>query len=299
MHMKRFVFMAMALFLAVTMNAQDVQKRYEEAVNLLNSNLDEAKLFLEKWEKEDASNPELFSLWFNYYFAMSRQSVVELNTERSNRPNAYAISDSTGKTVGYLQERLFYNDSLLTIAFNWLDKGIAANPDRLDFYFGKATASLRADKDSLCVDILQKAMDRSVQIGPRWLWTFGESRENEPDLLTGCIQDFFISLYEKNNMQYAERLLVAATERFPENIMFMSNAGILALENGDFERALQLFQTAEKLNGNDYVVLMNIAFTYRNLGNMAEAKNYYRKVIENCGPEGAAEAERLLKELEN
>lgn len=297
--MKRFVFMAMTLFLAVTINAQDVQQRYDQAVNLLNSNLDEAKLFLEKWEKEDANNPELFSLWFNYYFAMSRQSVVELNTERSNSPNAYAISDSTGKTVGYLQERLFYNDSLLTIAFNWLDKGIAANPDRLDFYFGKATASLRADKDSLCVDILQKAMDRSVQIGPRWLWTFGESRENEPDLLTGSIQDFFISLYEKNNMQYAERLLVAATERFPENIMFMSNAGILALENGDFERALQLFQTAEKINGNDYVVLMNIAFTYRNLGNMAEAKNYYRKVIENCSPEGAAEAERLLKELEN
>lgn len=297
--MKRFVFMAMTLFLAVTINAQDVQQRYDQAVNLLNSNLDEAKLFLEKWEKEDASNPELFSLWFNYYFAMSRQSVVELNTERSNRPNAYAISDSTGKTVGYLQERLFYNDSLLTIAFNWLDKGIAANPDRLDFYFGKATASLRADKDSLCVDILQKAMDRSVQIGPRWLWTFGESRENEPDLLTGSIQDFFISLYEKNNMQYAERLLVAATERFPENIMFMSNAGILALEKGDFERALQLFQTAEKINGNDYVVLMNIAFTYRNLGNIAEAKNYYRKVIENCSPEGAADAERLLKELEN
>ena len=141
--------------------------------------------------------------------------------------------------------------------------------------------------------------NRSVQIGPRWLWTFGESRENEPDLLTGCIQDFFISLYEKNNMQYAERLLVAATERFPENIMFMSNAGILALEKGDFERALQLFQTAEKINGNDYVVLMNIAFTYRNLGNMAEAKNYYRKVIENCSPEVAADAERLLKELEN
>ena len=112
MHMKRFVFMAMTLFLAVTINAQDVLQRYDQAVNLLNSNLDEAKLFLEKWEKEDASNPELFSLWFNYYFAMSRQSVVELNTERSNRPNAYAISDSTGKTVGYLQERLFYNDSL-------------------------------------------------------------------------------------------------------------------------------------------------------------------------------------------
>ena len=83
--------------------------------------------------------------------------------------------------------------------------------------------------------------NRSVQIGPRWLWTFGESRENEPDLLTGSIQDFFISLYEKNNMQYAER----------------------------------------------------------HLGNMTEAKNYYRKVIENCSPEGAADAERLLKELEN
>lgn len=144
MPMKRFVFMAVALLLAVTVNAQDIQQKYEEAVKLLNSDTDGAKAFIEQWGKEDPKNPELYSLWFNYYFAKSLQSVVELSPEPAANANGFVITDSTGKKVGYLQERTFYNDTLLQMAFSWLDKGIAANPDRLDFYFGMATAALRA-----------------------------------------------------------------------------------------------------------------------------------------------------------
>lgn len=305
MPMKRFVFMAMALLLvvtlgaqSVTMNEQDVQKRYEEAVNLLNTNIDGAKTFLEKWEKEDPKNPELYSLWFNYYFAKSLQSVVELSPEPAANANGFVITDSTGKKVGYLQERTFYNDTLLQMAFSWLDKGIAANPDRLDFYFGMATAALRADKDSVCVETVVKAMDRAQIIGTKWIWTFGESRESEPNLLTECVQDFFISLYQKGNMEQAQALIEAAAARYPGNIMYISNAGILALTKGDLNKALDKFLQAEKLDMKDHVVLLNIAYTYRELGDKDTARKYYRKVIKYCSPEVAAEAKMLMDELD-
>ena len=303
--MKRFVFMAMALLLvvtlgaqSVTMNEQDVQKRYEEAVNLLNTNIDGAKTFLEKWENEDPKNPELYSLWFNYYFAKSLQSVVELSPEPAANANGFVITDSTGKKVGYLQERTFYNDTLLQMAFSWLDKGIAANPDRLDFYFGMATAALRADKDRVCVETVVKAMDRAQIIGPKWIWTFGESRESEPNLLTECVQDFFISLYQKGNMEQAQALIEAAAARYPGNIMYISNAGILALTKGDLNKALDKFLQAEKLDMKDHVVLLNIAYTYRELGDKDTARKYYRKVIKYCSPEVAAEAKMLMDELD-
>ncbi len=295
--MKRFVFMAMALLLAVTVNAQDVQQKYEEAVKLLNTDMDEAKAFIGQWEKEDPANPELYSLWFNYYFAKSLQSVLELSTDSAPDSRGFAVTDSTGKTVGYLQERIIYNDTLLSMAFNWLDRGIAANPDRLDFYFGKATAALRAGKDSLCIETVIKAMDRAQIIGTKWIWTFGESRENEPDLLTECIQDFFIGLYEKGNMEQAEALIGAAAERYPKNIKYITNAGILALYKGDMNKALDKFLQAEKLDMKDHVVLLNIAYTYKELGDKAKAKKYYKKVIKYCSPEIATQAEQLMQEL--
>ena len=298
MPMKRFVFMAVALLLAVTVNAQDIQQKYEEAVNLLNTNIDGAKTFLEKWEKEDPKNPELYSLWFNYYFAKSLQSVVELSPEPAANANGFVITDSTGKKVGYLQERTFYNDTLLQMAFSWLDKGIAANPDRLDFYFGMATAALRADKDSVCVETVVKAMDRAQIIGTKWIWTFGESRESEPNLLTECVQDFFISLYQKGNMEQAQALIEAAAARYPGNIMYISNAGILALTKGDLNKALDKFLQAEKLDMKDHVVLLNIAYTYRELGDKDTARKYYSKVIKYCSPEVAAEAKMLMDELD-
>jgi hypothetical protein len=110
------------------MNEQDVQKRYEEAVNLLNTNIDGAKTFLEKWEKEDPGNPELYSLWFNYYYGKSMQSVIELAPQPAPGASGYAITDSTGRTVGYLQERTIFNDTLLSMAFNWLDRELKPIP---------------------------------------------------------------------------------------------------------------------------------------------------------------------------
>ena len=303
--MKRFVFMAMALLLvvtlgaqSVTMNGQDVQKRYEEAVNLLNTNIDEAKTFLEKWEKEDPGNPELYSLWFNYYYGKSMQSVIELAPQPAPGASGYAITDSTGRTVGYLQERTIFNDTLLSMAFNWLDRGIEANPNRLDFYFGKASASLEANKDSLCVDIVCRAIERAEIVGANWLWTFGECRDKEPDLLEQCVQSFFLSLYEKGNMDQAEMLLQAAASKYPKNIVFVTNKGLMALHKGDLHLALEKFLEAEKMDKKDHVVLMNIAYTYRELGDKDTARKYYSKVIKYCSPEIAAEAKMLMEKLD-
>lgn len=98
-------------------------------------------------------------------------------------------------------------------------------------------------------------------------------------------------------MEQAQALIEAAAARYPGNIMYISNAGILALTKGDLNKALDKFLQAEKLDMKDHVVLLNIAYTYKELGNKEKAKEYYLKVKEYCSPEIAAEAEQLMQEL--
>ena len=52
------------------------------------------------------------------------------------------------------------------------------------------------------------------------------------------------------------------------------------------------------MDKKDHVVLMNIAYTYRELGDKDTARKYYRKVIKYCSPEVAAEAKMLMDELD-
>ena len=56
--------------------------------------------------------------------------------------------------------------------------------------------------------------------------------------------------------------------------------------------------TGEKMDKKDHVVLMNIAYTYRELGDKDTARKYYSKVIKYCSPEIAAEAMMLMDKLD-
>ena len=94
------------------------------------------KTLLADWEKNNPDDPELYTCSFNYYFLKSKQEFVSIEKEQHGE-ESFAVTDSSGNLVGFMNSGLSYNSKMLKKAFDYIDKGIIKFPDRLDMRFGK------------------------------------------------------------------------------------------------------------------------------------------------------------------
>ena len=79
------------------------------------------KLTLDKWEKENPKDSELFTSYFNYYFQKSKKEVISL-TKSQPKGESLILKDSVNQTAGFLGSEVLYNDFDIQNAFNQIDK---------------------------------------------------------------------------------------------------------------------------------------------------------------------------------
>jgi hypothetical protein len=92
---------------------------------------------LTEWEKATPKDPELFIAYFNYYARKSRKEIVSLGTTPQGGEQL-VLSDTTGgEPVGFLGTATSYDGKTLKMGFEYINKGLAMYPDRLDMRFGK------------------------------------------------------------------------------------------------------------------------------------------------------------------
>ncbi|HHC80321.1 MAG TPA: tetratricopeptide repeat protein, partial [Flavobacteriia bacterium] len=79
-----------------------------------------------------------------------------------------------------------------------------------------------------------------------------------------------------NNMkQISETVL----KYYPNNVESLSNISVVYLLNGEYDKGLAPLLKAEKINPKDYIVLGNIAQTYKLKGNKKMSIKYYEKML--------------------
>ena len=169
--MKRLLlFIILAVSLAGSIAAQNNwYERYRECIN--DSSLEYSRQVIEQWEQADPESPDVYAAWFNYYFKMSRDEVMQMTPiPPEDGRQVLEFEDSTGAPV-YMYEVQVFDDSLLAIAHEKIDKAISLYPDRLDLPFGKlATLFMLEDYDS-AMPVLHQVIERSQLNGNHWTWT--------------------------------------------------------------------------------------------------------------------------------
>lgn len=84
-----------------------------------------------------------------------------------------------------------------------------------------------------------------------------------------------------------------------QNQMFdtLSQDGMDALNNGDYDTAVDLLNQARDINGDDYDVLSSLATAYRLSGDTANAVSVYQEIIEKFPGRRAATAQSYIDQL--
>lgn len=233
------------------------------------------KKILVQWQSNKPKDPELFVAYFNYYV---QKSTMEENSIQQK--------DSIGKD--------------LKKAFEYINKGIALFPNRLDMRFGKIYMLGQKEKYNEFTNEIIKTISYSDTNKNAWVWIDNDPPKEPKKFMLSSIQEYIVQLSETGNSKLLEdvkRISEAVLKYYPDNIEFLLDLSSVYIVKKDYDKALQQLLKAEKFEPTNSVVLSNIAEVYKRKGDNANAIIYYEKVMKYGDDATKADAKKKLDEL--
>lgn len=279
-------------------------QKYRQQFNDLVSKKDAIgqQQLLEKWEKENSNDPELFVAYFNYYVIKSKKEIIALGQNPKGDDVLKIIDQDTSikEPVGFIYTETNFDPNLLSKGFQWINKGINKYPNRLDMRFGKIYMFGQIeDYENFTKEII-KTIDYSAINKNKWTWTENKTKDNPKEEMLIAIQEYQVQLYNTENdtlLGNMKRIGEAILKYYPEHIESLSNISIVYLLQKQYDKALEPLLKAEKLNPKDYIVLSNIAQAYKLNGDNKNAIKYYELTINNGDEQSKKYAEEQIVEL--
>jgi len=256
---------------------------------------------LQKWEVKDSNDPELYVAYFNYFVNKSITEVISIDKIQKGK-DAFEITDSTSKTVGFLNSNTGFGDKYLNLGFAYIDKGISKFPSRLDMRFGKIYMLGKIkDYNNFTFEIV-KAIDYSETIKNQWTWDDNKMVDDPKKFMLSAIQDYSVQLYNTNDdalLDNMKSISETVLKYYPDHVESLSNISIVYLLKKDYDKALVVLLKAEKLAPTDYIVLSNIAQAYKLKGDNKNAIKYYELTLKYGDDQAKGYAKEQIQKLNN
>jgi hypothetical protein len=155
---------------------------------------------LEKWEKTDTNDPELFVAYFNFYVIKSKKKITLGQNPNGKEGFKIMDQDTTKKEpVGYIYGDTYYNPDFLSKGFDWIKGGIEKHPNRLDMRYGKIYMFGQIeDYENFTKEII-KTIDYSAINKNKWTWTDTKALNDPKNFMLSSIQSYQLQLYNTEN----------------------------------------------------------------------------------------------------
>ncbi len=288
---------AVLCLLSLPAISQDFQKDFKEL--LVKRDTAGQRKLLTDWEAAHPNDPELFIACFNYYARKSKTEIVSINGDYKHG-ESFQLTDSTGKSVGFLGSTVSYNPAILQNGFDCIDKGIAMYPTRLDMRFGKVYMLGETENFAAFAETVVATVDYNFKVGHAWLWGNGEPLDNPQEFLLNAIQEYVTTIYNTGDdslLIYMRQISEAVLKYHPDDVESLDNVALTYLIAGDPDKALPYLLRAESVAPQDVIVLNNIAEAYKRKNDKRNAKDYYNKIIKYGNKDEVARAKEDLKNL--
>lgn len=280
--MKRLALLLIPAAAIFSTMATDFKTEFNDNLSL--SLYHQADSILSIWETAKPNDPELYAARYNYLLNSSRQSTLVLSNEIPDG-EALILSDSTGNTAGAIYGKSTWNDSLLDLAFNEIDRGIAAFPDRIDFRLGKAAGAELSEKWDTVFTTFNSLLDRSLQNGLAW---HGEDNAPLDSLAQETLVDaslrYIGDLLEQKSAPTDSMAIILskkAVELMPDEYKIVNLAGAVHYGARITDKAVQYFLRAKDLNPDDPMAIGNLAYIYYRNGDNDKAIELYLELLNN------------------
>lgn len=290
------------LFFAIhnKVSAQNFNQSFNDFLSS-NDTIQQYKL-LAQWEKSKPNDPELYVAYFNYYFSKSKSEVIRIGNNPQGENPIKLTSDSTGdRSVGYLYSEILYNDKLVDSGLFWINKGINNYPNRLDMRFGKTYVFGETQNYELFTQEILNTIDYSIINKNEWTWTNNEPIKDPKEFMLSSIQSYQAQLFNTGKDSLLNNIAIIANKILinePNHVESLSNLSVVYISNNKYDLALKYLLQAYAINPKDYIVLNNIAHTYKLMGDNKNAINYFKLTKKYGDKQAKASATEELKKLD-
>ncbi|MGI5172493.1 tetratricopeptide repeat protein [Treponema sp. OMZ 840] len=279
----------------------DFKSDYE--LYIRSENLEKLESILPQWEQAEPNNPEMFIAYFNYYLLKGRSSGLTIDTVPPESGTSIAFSDpDTGETVGYIGGQTSYDRAHTETALEYLNKGLAIAPERLDMHFGQITILGELKEYNRMAEKIIEVFGVAQKINHKWLWSNNEPMGNDAEnIMLESINDYHALLLTAKDTKAKEaeiKVCLAQTKAYPKNIYAYNFLGAVYMQTGEDKKALEAFLAAEKVNPSDGIVLGNIGKWYADHGDTQNAKKYYKRMLKDPDTRIQKFARKRLDELD-
>jgi tetratricopeptide (TPR) repeat protein len=285
----------------VSMNifGQNFKKKFQE-LSTTKDTLGQLVL-LKEWENKNPNDPELYVSYFNFFVLKSRQEIIALTggAGKSNK-EGFQLTDSTGQVVGSMSPVVHFQDEDLNKGFAYIDKGIAAFPNRLDMRFSKTYILGQVENYKEFTTEIIKTIEYAQINKNAWLWSDNKPEKEAQKLMLSSIQDYIVQLFNTEDddlMDNIQQISQTVLKYYPDHVESLSNVAVTFLMKKNYDKALEFLLKAEKLDPKDGIVLGNIAQTYKNKGDNKNTIKYYELMIKHGNSEEKERAKKKIAEL--
>lgn len=294
--MKKILYFGL-LFLSVTAYCQNAYKKFQDAFR--EKDTEKQLQILTNWEKSNSNDPELYTSYYNYYFSKSKHEVVSIDKENSGAESMELV-DSLGNTAGYMGSSFIYDADDLKKAFESIDKGILKFPNRLDMRFGKIYGmGISKDYEGFTKEII-KTINQSNKNKNNWIWTLDKPVEDPENFMLDNIQSYVSQLYNTGDdslLENIKQISETVLKYKPNHLQSLSNISIFYVINKDYDKSLEYSLKAHEIDPKDTIVLGNIAYTYKQKGDKANAIKFYKLILEHGDENSKLQAQASLDKL--
>ena len=253
---------------------------------------------LEEWSQAEPQNAEPYILAANAY----AKAAAGVSVTSDTKGNGFMIVDpKTKKQVGSIRDTL--DPKVLRKAFDTLTTAAQKFPSRLDIMVGRLTMADRLNDISAIVQSGEDMLNRVATHPEGVLWTDGEPLKTPVNQKVASeIHPRIANLYGRGTDESdlaASRLAVAALKLAPTDVRLINDAALYHAHHQQWDKALDYFMKAQKVEPDDLLIQHNIALANLKLGHVAEARKLWRAILAKApkGSEDAEAAESSLKSL--
>lgn len=270
----------------------------EKFWNLWKNNAEEAKSFLDEWQKKNKKDPELYICYFNMYItqASKEQMYVESFLPENFNGQYMEGQNENGDKI-YIYSVMEYDTELCNKAFDYIDIGLKYNPKRLDMHFGKAQLYFMLTDYAKQAEVIKKVFELNKKYKDSWLWTNNELISSVGVGFEESIHEYILKWYNtKNSSTYPlmKEIALLYVEQYPSDVIAYNDVGISAMFMNDLQTAKEYFTRGYELDSSDMLLLGNLARVCYNLGEKDIAKKYYEKMATSGNAEDIEYAKQIL-----
>jgi tetratricopeptide (TPR) repeat protein len=261
----------------------------------------EIERFLKESYAANQDDPEYFIAAANYWWEMAQR--IEISASPSEKGDFSVAEAGTGKEVGSISSLGKLHPEIPQKAVDLLSEGFGRNPYRFDVAMGLAYMLRDRGQFKACADVLKKALRHAVSDPAKIRWRGGTLPEKPldrfvPETLQGYTAGFY-RLQTKEGDALCRELCEALVSAYPGHPYAYNILAALCSAKEDYKGCVKYLQMALEISPDDTLVVLNLADSYRRMGDKGAAKGYYERVLSSkASAEERAEARRALVELQ-